>query len=176
MSEQIEESGHSASSSSSPLESYIAYPFASDETYQNVPDGRDLIKQGMESLIAGGAIVDNLTPEEKEETLRRIRVFYFNRATGNALSVEEVRMYETSKKPAQHPEWEDQHAEGEEKAATTSDEARALTFAELQELIESGKVDQIPNNKVIPERLNEAPPSQSNAPFRKKPWEVAAEN
>lgn len=42
-----------------------------------------------------------------------------------------------------------------EKTASASDaEARILTFAELQELIETGKVDQIPNNKVIPEALN----------------------
>lgn len=39
------------------------------------------------------------------------------------------------------------------------DEARVLTFAELQELIESGRVDQIPNNKVIPESLSVSLPS-----------------
>ena len=33
-------------------------------------------------------------------------------------------------------------------------ETRILTFAELKELIESGKMDQIPNNKVISEALN----------------------
>jgi len=33
-------------------------------------------------------------------------------------------------------------------------EIRILTFAELKELIESGKTDQIPNNKVISEALN----------------------
>lgn len=33
-------------------------------------------------------------------------------------------------------------------------ESRILTFAELQHLIESGKVDQIPNNKIIPDKLN----------------------
>ncbi|KAJ3507369.1 hypothetical protein NLJ89_g6338 [Agrocybe chaxingu] len=53
------------------------------------------------------------------------------------------------------------------------EETRILTFAELKELIESGKVDQIPNNKVIPEAINEAPPSQSTVGVRKKPWELA---
>ncbi|KAG6884092.1 hypothetical protein C0993_001493 [Termitomyces sp. T159_Od127] len=162
MSEQLEQSGYTAS----PLESYIAYPFTSDEIYQ----------QGLESLVAGGAIMDSLTAEEKEETLRRIRVFYFNRATGNSLSVEEVRLYETSNRAAQRFEGENQRDEGEATATKASDETRVLTFAELQDLIESGKVDQIPNNKRIPEGLNEAPPSQSSAPLRKKPWEVAAES
>ena len=33
-------------------------------------------------------------------------------------------------------------------------ENRVLTFAELKELIESGNVDKIPNNKIISEKLN----------------------
>ena len=41
-----------------------------------------------------------------------------------------------------------------EGAAEPNDESRVLTFAELKELIETGNVDKIPNNKIIPERLN----------------------
>lgn len=64
-----------------------------------------------------------------------------------------------------------------------------LTFAELQELITTGRVDGIPNNKIIPGGLNvrcfpgissiiltviqEGQPSMSTAAVRKKPWEVA---
>lgn len=33
-------------------------------------------------------------------------------------------------------------------------ENRVLTFAELKEMIETGNVDNIPNNKVIPAGLN----------------------
>jgi hypothetical protein len=36
----------------------------------------------------------------------------------------------------------------------TDEKNRVLTFAELKELIESGNVDKIPNNKIIPETLN----------------------
>jgi hypothetical protein len=36
----------------------------------------------------------------------------------------------------------------------TTDENRFLTLAELRELIESGNMDKIPNNKIIPETLN----------------------
>ena len=35
-----------------------------------------------------------------------------------------------------------------------TDENHVLTFAELKELIESGNMDKIPNNKIIPETLN----------------------
>jgi hypothetical protein len=58
-------------------------------------------------------------------------------------------------------------------ASATDDKNRVLSFAELKELIETGNVDKIPNNKIIPEGLNDAPPSQSTAPARKKPWEAA---
>jgi len=71
------------------------------------------------------------------------------------------------------------------------EEPRVLSFQELKDLIESGRVDQIPNNKIIPEKftvcvrgqksgleiltgssLQEEPPSQSTATIRKKPWEI----
>ena len=38
--------------------------------------------------------------------------------------------------------------------SSATDEDRVLTFTELKELIESGNVDKIPNNKIIPETLN----------------------
>ena len=37
---------------------------------------------------------------------------------------------------------------------TNTDENHVLTLAELKELIESGNIDKIPNNKIIPETLN----------------------
>jgi len=55
------------------------------------------------------------------------------------------------------------------------DAPRTLTFNELKELIEQGKTDNIPNNKLIPDILNEAAPSESKAPIRAKPWESSGE-
>ena len=70
-------------------------------------------------------------------------------------------------------------------------ESRTLTFAELKDLIEQGKTGDIPNNRIIPEAINvsghcrtliaalpnpaiqDAPPSESVAPARRKPWETA---
>jgi len=54
-----------------------------------------------------------------------------------------------------------------------TEENYVLTFAELQELIAAGRVEGIPNNKVILDGLNEAQPSTSISPVRKKPWEIA---
>ncbi|GLB39765.1 hypothetical protein LshimejAT787_0702750 [Lyophyllum shimeji] len=158
------DAGPCVSSSMSALESYASYPFATDETYQ----------QGLASLIAGGALEGHLTQEAKDEVLRRTRVFYFNRVTGSALSMDDARNYEYSLRTSNAREKADTSATPVAvQSATSDDETRVLTFAELKELIESGKVDQIPNNKVIPELLNDAPPSQSSAPTRKKPWERA---
>lgn len=71
-----------------------------------------------------------------------------------------------------------------------TEEPRVLSFAELKELIEQGKTDQIPNNRVIPNELSvrislgalilrsdmegtqKEIPSVSTAPARKKPWET----
>ncbi|KAF5384340.1 hypothetical protein D9615_003380 [Tricholomella constricta] len=164
MFEPAEETAPPSEASSNPLESYANYPFASDETYQ----------QGLASLIAGGALEGNPTSEVKDEILRRTRVFYFNRVTGHSISMDEAREYEFSLRATNQEPEDDSTAHSSKEPTANSDETRVLTFAELQELIESGKVDQIPNNKVIPERLNDAPPSQSTAPARKKPWELAA--
>jgi len=80
--------------------------------------------------------------------------------------------------------------EDQEVSPSIPEAPRILTFAELQSLIEQGKTDEIPNNKHIPDTINVlisysiltyfgpqcsrqvAAPSQSNAPQRKKPWEV----
>ncbi|KAG5644015.1 hypothetical protein DXG03_009230 [Asterophora parasitica] len=140
---------------------------------EKVSDAFDLVKQGLASLIAGGALEGNPTPEVKDEILRRMRVFYFNRVTGNNISMEEAREYELSL-TGTHQDASSAQSSTEPK--DSADETRVLTFAELQELIEWGRVDQIPNNKVIPERLNDAPPSESIAAARKKPWELAAES
>jgi hypothetical protein len=69
------------------------------------------------------------------------------------------------------------------------EETRVLTFSELKELIETGRTDQIPNNKAIPNVLNvgsplvsllhglltvlkDTPPSEAILLARKKPWEL----
>ncbi|PPQ77950.1 hypothetical protein CVT25_015425 [Psilocybe cyanescens] len=141
----------SQSAHSDALKAYGAYPFDSDEMYQ----------QGLASILSGATYDTSSSQEVRDEMVRRTRVFYFNKITGNSITLEEVRDYELS--PGQP-------AIG---SAAADEETRVLTFAELKELIETGNVDKIPNNKIIPDGLNDAPPSQSNAPMPKKPWETA---
>ncbi|KAJ7721052.1 hypothetical protein B0H16DRAFT_380004 [Mycena metata] len=139
-----------------PLQQYAAYPFTSDDEYQN----------GLASILAGGAL-DNDPPEEiREEILRRTRVFYFNRMTGHAITMDEAREFEHAQRVADAPPLPDVPA------TTNDEEPVVLSFAQLQALIETGREDQIPNNKTIPDDLNDATPSASAAPVRRKPWEV----
>ncbi|KAJ7507154.1 hypothetical protein B0H11DRAFT_193103 [Mycena galericulata] len=151
-----------------PLELYASYPFNSDEEYQN----------GLASIIAGGAL-DNDPPEDiKEEILVRTRVFYFNRVTGNAITMDEAREYEHSHKAADgalaDPLVAQASASVEQPTSPVGDrEPVVLSFAQLKALIEAGKEHLIPNNKIIPDALNDAVPSASAAPVRRKPWEVA---
>ncbi|KIM41385.1 hypothetical protein M413DRAFT_445404 [Hebeloma cylindrosporum] len=141
------------------LHLYGSYPFDTDETYQ----------QGLASILGGGKLDPNSPEDLKEEMVRRTRVFYFNRITGSTITMDEAREYELSLLSSTS-----QSTKG---VVEPNEEDRVLTFAELKELIETGNVDKIPNNKIIPERLNDAPPSESTATARKKPWEtvVAAE-
>ncbi|KAI9464000.1 hypothetical protein BJY52DRAFT_1250910 [Lactarius psammicola] len=137
-------------SKTDPLAAYAGHSFTDDQSYQ----------AGLSMLYTSGAL-DGLSDEAKEDLLRKSRVFYFNQAHGCSISESDAKQLEV------------------EEATTTQPEvpvaARTLTFAELQALIEQGKTDEIPNNKHIPDALNDAAPSQSSAPQRQKPWEVASQ-
>ena len=66
--------------------------------------------------------------------------------------MDEARDYELSLSPSTITTTVDGTQPEDSPAA--ADENRVLTFAELKEFIESGNVDKIPNNKIIPEALN----------------------
>ncbi|KAI9513473.1 hypothetical protein F5148DRAFT_7520 [Russula earlei] len=138
-----------------PLNVYAAHSFENDKSYQ----------AGLSTLYSSGAL-DGLSGEAKEDFLRRSRVFYFNQTHG----------YNISETNAKHVESEVERAcaqsISEAIPETGHETPRTLTFSELQALIEQEKTNDIPNNKHIPDAINEAPPSQSKTPQRKKPWEV----
>jgi hypothetical protein len=137
------------------IQQYASFPFDTDVDYQ----------QGLDSILAGGALNSSTDEQAREEMLLKTRVFYFNRMTGNSLTIEEARQAESGNLDralySHSPDAQD-HTE----------EAPVLSFVQLKELIESGKMDQIPNNKLIPTGLNDAPASTSSAVPRKKPWET----
>jgi len=106
----------------------------------------------------------------------RLLVIYYSRVTGYPFTIEQALAAEQTRLP----ERAENHAESiDPKSSTPSsqedqtEEDYVLTFAELQELIAAGRVEGIPNNKVILDGLNEAQPSTSVSPVRKKPWEIA---
>lgn len=83
-----------------------------------------------------------------------IPLLFYNpkRVTGNQVTLEQIKNH--NELLIAVPERSLSAAESD------GDESRILTFAELQELIELGKVDQIPNNKVIPDKLNVCFPNE----------------
>ncbi|THV02178.1 hypothetical protein K435DRAFT_717444 [Dendrothele bispora CBS 962.96] len=171
-----------------PLSQYASYPFDTDDSF----------KQGLTDILSSNPRFAGTDAQPDESTLRQIKVFYFNRVTGNSLTVDEVNAHEKETKtnssleissspnsatpqPSTLPMSLSSSITGSDSSnsavdATISspDEPQILSFAQIKALIESGNLDQIPNNKKIPEDLNEAAPSQSNVPSRKKPWETAA--
>ncbi|PBK63249.1 uncharacterized protein ARMOST_13867 [Armillaria ostoyae] len=129
------------------LQQFLEYPFESDEAYQ----------QGLAGILA---------TNPSNAVLLNTRVFYFNRLTSSSITVADVLAYRqqstsvSESVPSSNP------------AAIDSEEPKVLTFAQLQELIEAGKLDEIPNNKTISGELNTSPPSQSAVSTRQKPWET----
>ncbi|KAF9260753.1 hypothetical protein L218DRAFT_1079216 [Marasmius fiardii PR-910] len=151
----------SNSDTSSQLLRYANYAFDSDAAF----------KQGLGDIISRSpAGVD------RNEIERRAKVFYFNRISSGSLTIEEVKGYEETlslTEEGAESSRETVQAENPSSSSSTQTEAtEALTLAQIKELIETGRTDELPNNKIIPGGLNEATPSHSAAPSRKKPWEA----
>ncbi|KAK0205433.1 hypothetical protein DFS33DRAFT_1328288 [Desarmillaria ectypa] len=130
------------------VQQFLEYPFDDDQTYQ----------QGLAGILA---------TNPSDAVLLNTQVFYFNRLTGSSITVADVLAHHeqsTSVSESAPPS----HA-----TVSDSEEPKILTFAQLQELIEAGKLDEIPNNKTISGELNSAPPSQSATSVRRKPWETS---
>ncbi|KAG1903580.1 uncharacterized protein F5891DRAFT_946917, partial [Suillus fuscotomentosus] len=144
------------------LRSFFTFPFSSDEVYQ----------QGLADLLAHGAL-SGKTDSERVEIILRTQLFYFNRVAGQNLTVEDVRSHQNTMDIQNLTVTMDLSPPSSDSG---DGETRMLTFAELTMLIQQGKTDNIPNNKVIPETLNDAPPSTSIALVRKKPWEVDSQS
>ncbi|KAI0267404.1 hypothetical protein BC834DRAFT_76507 [Gloeopeniophorella convolvens] len=129
-------------SQADPLNLYTTHSFTDDQAYQ----------AGLSSLVSGGAL-DGLSDEDKEDLLRRSRVFFFNQTYGHSISESDAKEAE------ERAHTTSAHTVPRDMSSTSGDPAdqevpRTLTFAELQALIDQGKTDQIPNNKHIPDALN----------------------
>ncbi|OSC98132.1 hypothetical protein PYCCODRAFT_1418389 [Trametes coccinea BRFM310] len=147
------------------VQQFTAYPFATDEEYQ----------EGLAGILASCAL-EGRSEEERADILLRSQVFYFNRRTGSSLTMEDARRarqlgdHESTQPHGQVATASTAHAPSD----TREEEPQMLSFAQLKALIEQGRTDEIPNNKVIPNVLSPEAPSESKAPPRKKPWETNA--
>lgn len=115
--------------------------------------------------------MNQMSDSEKSELILKTKVFYFNRCvtlitllareavaslswvsvTGHNISLEGVQAGFTADLncfPVQSGN------ECNQTTGTEHGEMRVLTFAELKSLIEQGRTDNIPNNKIIPDTLN----------------------
>ncbi|KZT01343.1 uncharacterized protein LAESUDRAFT_664186 [Laetiporus sulphureus 93-53] len=143
------------------VDAFFTYPFAEDAGFQ----------EGLKHIIADGVFEAN--PDEvKTDILRRSKVFYFNRVTGSFTTVDDVLQREQELASSMQTPSAQHLQPSAPKTTEDANEPRTLTFAELKLLIEQGKTDQIPNNRLIPDKLNEAQPSHSTTNARKKPWET----
>ncbi|KAJ4496047.1 hypothetical protein C8J55DRAFT_495622 [Lentinula edodes] len=145
-------------SESSILSQYLAYPFDSDANF----------KKGLSDIVSLAGT--NRSTDIPEDTIRSMRVFYFNRLLGHSLSVAEVQAYEQSKNSTRDISTSAQASTSH--IGVEANDAEPLSFAQIQALIEAGRMDEIPNNKTICTDLNSASLTTSPTVLpRKKPWE-----
>ncbi|PCH37547.1 hypothetical protein WOLCODRAFT_128568 [Wolfiporia cocos MD-104 SS10] len=144
-----------------PVDLFLQHDFAEDATYQ----------EGLAGIIASGAL-EGKSEEEKADIVRRSELFYFNRKYGYSISLEDARARQCASALELSAEESQPTPSLSSIPPAPPEEPRTLTFAELKVLIEQGKTDQIPNNRIIPNELNKSPPSTSAASVRRKPWEA----
>ncbi|EJF55947.1 hypothetical protein BD309DRAFT_961733 [Dichomitus squalens] len=144
------------------LERFQSYPFADDADYQ----------QGLAGIVSSGAL-EGKSEDEKAEIILGSEVFYFNRISDISITLDEARIARR--------DFQNQETNIASDSSTIplrlpagNQEQQTLTFAQLKELIEQGRTDEIPNNKIIPNVLSSDTPSESKANVRKKPWEIQA--
>ncbi|KAH7882892.1 hypothetical protein F5I97DRAFT_1900401 [Phlebopus sp. FC_14] len=146
------------------LYQFYDYPFSSDEVFQ----------RGLADILAHDPkSMGERSDSEKAELILQTKLFYFSRITGYHLCLQDVQDRLCTADPTNS---RNEYVFTPSSESYREGETRFLTFAELKSLIEQGKTDDIPNNKVIPDALSEDAPSESTAPIRKKPWEVASES
>ncbi|CCM05417.1 uncharacterized protein FIBRA_07634 [Fibroporia radiculosa] len=124
---------------------FFSYPFSTDVTYQ----------QGLANIMNS---LEGKSDDEKADILRRSKVYYFNHITGYSITVDDVSQKDRSMTDGNNVALQGGSESIRAPASNDIDmdnEPRILTFAELKALIEQGKTDQIPNNRIIPSELNE---------------------
>lgn len=100
-------------------------------------------------------IVTEISPEDKERLTLQAKTFYFSKETGNILNIEDYQEWKKSQNP---------------------EPGYSNDYQKVVELIMSGRENEIPDIKQIPDTVLEGQGSESKSSQRKKPWEIAKEN
>ncbi|KDQ12527.1 hypothetical protein BOTBODRAFT_417895 [Botryobasidium botryosum FD-172 SS1] len=153
---------------SSAYEGFNSYDFASDETFQ----------QGLSSIIGpiqeGGGSVD-------DSTVGRAKAFYFSKVTGQDISWDGYLAWReanglgtpSSAHPTQEPEPKTTDPSVSTGSGGMDDAPLPMSFSAIAELISTGNLHLVPNNKLIPDGLNSQEPSKPQQKVPRKPWEAA---
>ncbi|EJD05329.1 uncharacterized protein FOMMEDRAFT_165789 [Fomitiporia mediterranea MF3/22] len=139
----------------SSLEEFAAYPFHSDQAFQD----------GLTSIL-NAACADGSDSEGREDVIGRAKAFYFSSVTGHQISWDDVRNATERKSSEDHAG----NIPGPNDVA--QNESRVLSFTEITALIESDRTHLIPNNESISGGVNDDRPSESKEKPRRKPWEL----
>ncbi|GAB5588567.1 hypothetical protein Unana1_03467 [Umbelopsis nana] len=145
--------------------------FRAFENYDFDKDSR--FQAGLPSLLQNG---QGKSEQEQLELVQRAKWFYYTKFV-SSFDYNEYRQWAKDHKYIVNTSDNNDDVQNSESKATPSKDSntedeppRRLTFQEIVEKIEKG--EEIPGIKQIPNKLNEAPPSEAKLSARPKPWET----
>ncbi|CAO3661922.1 unnamed protein product [Umbelopsis ramanniana] len=144
------------------FQAFDSYDFDKDEQFQ----------AGLPSLLKNQ---EGKTETERLELIQRAKWFYYTKFV-QVFDYNEYQQWSINRNSTDHnisDKQDDDLVEAKEPSNNTDAESetpRRLTFQEIVERIEKG--EEIPGIKQIPNKLNEAAPSEAKLSARPKPWEV----
>ncbi|KAH8550395.1 hypothetical protein BGW37DRAFT_428033 [Umbelopsis sp. PMI_123] len=130
-------------SSEAAFQAFNNYDFDKDDRFQ----------AGLPSLLKNQ---EGKSESERSELIQRAKWFYYTKFV-TRFDYEEYQQWSKNRNSTVN-------------SATDADAPRRLTFQEIVDKIEKG--EEIPGIKQIPNKLNEAPPSEAKLSVRPKPWEA----
>ncbi|KAI9285264.1 hypothetical protein BC943DRAFT_41946 [Umbelopsis sp. AD052] len=143
-------------SSDAAFQAFDNYDFAKDDRFQ----------AGLPSLLKNQ---EGKPESERLELIQRAKWFYYTKFV-QAFDYNEYQQWSINHKSTDISDKQDDMVQEKESSTDDNETPKRLTFQEIVEKIEKG--EEIPGIKQIPNKLNEAAPSEAKLSARLKPWEV----
>ncbi|KAI8577095.1 hypothetical protein K450DRAFT_253619 [Umbelopsis ramanniana AG] len=145
-------------SSDAAFQAFDHYDFDKDDRFQ----------AGLPSLLKNQ---EGKTESERLELIQRARWFYYTKFV-QAFDYTEYQQWKINRNPTDNniSDKQDDPVQAKDSSTDDNETPKRLTFQEIVERIEKG--EEIPGIKQIPNKLNEAAPSEAKLSARPKPWEV----